>query len=512
MNMIFRRGEVGKLAVAELTNGLSAFLEPVLMHLPEKRLREVGNLAVQGVIGGQAPLVTQMARGLGHEGETILPMAKRLYRFIWNGRFSHRDLLKGLYGIAQRTVDEDAPDHLVVALDPVNFEKPYTKKLEGVSRVMKSTPPGPHRKKRITPGYPAMTATVVNLPVPAVTYANWFSYMTEDFVSENREIYRAIRITRALFPDAKLRFVADAGLDDQKIFRQMALVNAEFIIRACHNRKVEVYNDRLDRWEEELLDELTCSVPLRLKLQVIFTHARKVRIVERRLGWLKIRLPETHQQLWALVAHDPDLDRDLVLITNVPIYTADDAQTVYAEWRYRPRIEHTYRFHQEDGLDIEDVRVQTLERMRRTRAGQCLYLCPSLACSSVRISHRPHLAAAEGALAPSLGWQTGSHFRPRWPLYPLGRYPCCLCHCRHLSVCCTTRVPGRGVRHVGNHQVSCVDFLGILAYTIGRLASVASAVLAKRFLVVLLPVTFVRLESRQVAVGMVKDDRVTMTL
>jgi hypothetical protein len=166
---------------------------------------------------------------------------------MWNRRFSHRDLLKGLYGIAQRTIAEHAPSHLVVALDPVNFETPHTKKLEGVSTVMKSTPPGPRGQKRLTPGYPAMTAAVVNLPEPVVTYANWFSYVTADFESENREIHRSIRITRALFPHAKLRFVGDVALDDQRIFRQMDLVKAEFVIRAHHNRKVEVYNDRLDR-------------------------------------------------------------------------------------------------------------------------------------------------------------------------------------------------------------------------------------------------------------------------
>jgi hypothetical protein len=320
---------------------------------------------VQGIIGGQSPLVTQMARGVAREDETIWPMAKRMYRFIWNERFSHRELLKGLYGIAQRTVAEHAPSHLVVALDPVNFETPYTKKLEGVSTVMKSTPPGPKGQKRLTPGYPAMTATVVNLPEPVVTYANWFSYVTEDFVSENREIYRSIRITRALFPHAELRFVADSGLDDQKIFRQMALVDAEFIIRACHNRKVEVYNERLDRWEEELLDDLTATVPLVMRLQVAFTHARKVRVADIALGWLMIRIPGTEQILWALVAHEAELDRDLVLITNVPIHTTRDAETVYTEWRFRPQIEHTYRFDQEDGLDVEDVRVQTMERMRR---------------------------------------------------------------------------------------------------------------------------------------------------
>jgi hypothetical protein len=365
MDTILENEMIAKLPMVELENELERFLEPVLAQLPEKRMREVGKLAVQGIVGGQSPVVTQMARGVVREGETIWPVAKRLYRFIWNKRFSHRDLLKGLYGIAQRTVAEHAPGHLVVALDPVNFEKPYTEKLEGVSTVMKSTPPGPGGEKRLTSGYPAMTATVVNLVEPAVTYANWFSYVTDGFVSENREIYRAIRITRALFPHIQLRFVGDAGLDDRKIFRQIALVNAEFILRACHNRKVEVYNDRLDRWEPELLDDLTASLPLPLEIRTTFTHARKVRVVEMALGWLKLRLPETQQLLWVLVAHDPDLDRDLVLITNVPIHSAHDAQTVYTEWRHRPQIEHTYRFDQEDGLDVEDVRVQTLERMRR---------------------------------------------------------------------------------------------------------------------------------------------------
>lgn len=366
MTSILQGAAINKLPVAELQADLDVFLQPILRRLPEQRLRAVAKLAVQGVLSSQSPVLTQMARGVVREEETIWPAAKRFYRFVWNERFSHRDLLKGLYGMAQRTVAEHKPAHLVVALDPVNFEKPYTEALEGVCTVMKSTPPPPRgQKKRLTPGYPAITATVVNLPEPVLTYANWFSYVTADFVSENREIYRAIRTTRALFPETKLHFVADAGLDDQKIFHQMDLVHADFTIRASHNRSIEVYNDRLDRWEQELLHDLTASVPLPLKFRVAFTHARKLRQVDIELGWLMIRLPDTHQVLWALVAHDPDYDRDLVLLTSIPIRTAADAQAVYTEWRYRPQIEHTYRFDQEDGLDVEDMRVQTLERMRR---------------------------------------------------------------------------------------------------------------------------------------------------
>jgi hypothetical protein len=175
MNTILQNSVIDKLPMEELEVTLNTVIEPVLIHLPERRLREVAKLAVQGVIGGKSPLVTQMARGVAREDETIWPIAKRLYRFVWNKRFSHRDLLKGLYGIAQRTVAEHTPARLVVALDPVNFETVYTKKSEGVCTVMKSTPPGPKGEKRLTPGYPAITAAVVNLPEPVVTYANWFS-------------------------------------------------------------------------------------------------------------------------------------------------------------------------------------------------------------------------------------------------------------------------------------------------------------------------------------------------
>jgi hypothetical protein len=272
MDRILQSDAIARLPVSELNVTLETLPEPVLMHLPEKRLQEVGKLVVQGILGSQSPLITQMARAVAREGKTVWPSAKRPYRLAWKPRFSHRDLLKGLYGIAQCKVTQHAPSHLVVALDPVNFEKPYTKKLEGVSTVMKSTPPGPKKEKQLTSGHPAMTATIVNLPEPVVSCASWFSYVTADFVSENREIYRSIRITRALFPEHKLRFVGDAGLDDQKIFRQLDRVEAEFIIRATHNRLVEVYNDRLDRWKEELLDDLTSTVPLPLKLRVKFTH------------------------------------------------------------------------------------------------------------------------------------------------------------------------------------------------------------------------------------------------
>ena len=356
---------LAKLPADELNRSLDEFLQPMNDLLPDRRLRAVAALMTQGIVASQSPIITRIARGHAHVDQTIWPTCKRGYRFLANPRFSHRTLLKGLYRIAQRTVALQRPDYLVVAIDPVNFEKPYACELEGVSRVMKETPPCLGHPKRITRGYPAITATIVNLAQPATTYARWFSYQTQDFISLNREIERAFRTSRTLFPSQKLRFIADAGLDDQKVFAQVARVHAEFVIRACHDRNIEVYNDRLERWEAATLFDLAATVPFQFEQNVQFTHARQVRIVRMGFGWFKIRLLDTGQVLWVLVAHDFETDHNLILLTNVPLASADQVRPVYGDWRLRGNIEHGYRFDQEEGLDVEDLRVETLEHMRR---------------------------------------------------------------------------------------------------------------------------------------------------
>jgi hypothetical protein len=355
-----------KLPVAELEQELAEFLEPMSSLLPEKRLREVLRQMVRCILATETPVVAAMSRSVSRLEADCWAAAKRVYRFLGNKRFNHHQVYKGLYRIAQATVMDEQPDYLVVALDPINFEKPYTYELEGVSTVYKSTPPNLSGEKRLARGYPAITATVVNTRVPGISYANWFSYQTADFISQNREIQRAIRTTRWVFPGHRIRFVMDSGGDDQKIFAWLNQPNTEFVITASHlERLIEVHNARLDRWESEALQDLVDTVPWTLTYQALFHHAGRTRLATVQMGWFLIRLPDTHQQLWVLVAHDDLEDRTLTLLTNVPLLTEAVVIQVYSDWRLRGRIEHGYRFDQEQGLDVEDLRVQTLERMRR---------------------------------------------------------------------------------------------------------------------------------------------------
>jgi hypothetical protein len=356
-----------KMPIEELDQTLNEFLSPMTELLPEERLRRVVPLAVRGILAQETPVIAAMAQSVSRQKMDCWAAAKRIYRFVENKRIHHHQLLKGMYQIARRTVAEENLDYLVVALDPVNFEKPYTKKLDGVSTVHKSTPPNLEGEARLAHGYPAMTATVVNTAVPAISYANWFSYQTTDFISQNREIQRSIRTTRWVFPGRKRRFVMDSGGDDKKIFA--FLEPDEFIITATHlERLVEVNNTRLDRWETEHLQDLVDCVLWQATYQAAFHHAGRTRLANLKMGWFQIRLPESHQELWALVVESDLESRILTLLTNVPILDKTIAQRIYNDWRLRGRIEHGYRFDQEQGLDVEDLRVHTVERMRRVFA------------------------------------------------------------------------------------------------------------------------------------------------
>ena len=68
------------------------------------------------------------------------PSASTACSRIKNPRVPPRLLLKGLSHRARATVAQEQLPYLVVAVDPVTFEKAYPRKLEGVSTVRTSTP------------------------------------------------------------------------------------------------------------------------------------------------------------------------------------------------------------------------------------------------------------------------------------------------------------------------------------------------------------------------------------
>jgi hypothetical protein len=136
-------GVLEQLPVEALETSMASFLEPIVRRVPNKRLKRAVGRAVGGVLGSESPIVTRMAQVVARTASGVWASSKQLYRFLKNERFTHQAIAEGLYEISYANVMRDRLDYWVVAIDPVNLEKPYTKKLEGVSTVYKSTPPRP---------------------------------------------------------------------------------------------------------------------------------------------------------------------------------------------------------------------------------------------------------------------------------------------------------------------------------------------------------------------------------
>ena len=65
-------------------------------------------------------------------------------------RVSTWEWTNSLYHLAQLTVQEAGADALVVAIDPVQFEKPSARRVDGVRKGDKRTPPDLERQARLT--------------------------------------------------------------------------------------------------------------------------------------------------------------------------------------------------------------------------------------------------------------------------------------------------------------------------------------------------------------------------
>jgi len=100
-----------KMPVEEMERSLNEFPAPVMEYMPEERLRRIVPEAVRGILAQETPVIAAMAQSRPRQERGCWAGAKRIYRLVWNGRFNHHQLFKGVYRIAQRTVAAEDPEY-----------------------------------------------------------------------------------------------------------------------------------------------------------------------------------------------------------------------------------------------------------------------------------------------------------------------------------------------------------------------------------------------------------------
>lgn len=368
-----------------LREELERFLAPFAAVLPDARHRQALQRLAPALLASRKPyLSTAGARGV-QASTSAWALSKRFATLLHTPRFSHHTWLNVLYTQAVEQVAA-LPRHrrLLVALDPLNLEKPYARKIEGICQVYKSTPPGspPRRSQRrqggrVTWGYPSIFAIGLNTPRPTLLYHRLFSYTTDDFVSQPWEWTQAMRQLRQHLPDRPLCLVADAEADDQKIWRDAQANGLELVARATKERNVEVWEPRRRCWQAQELQHWARSRRSRAHFARAFTHAGRTIPVRVHLAWARLRLPEDSFEFWVVKAQTEVIGRErppdmwlppphlVLVVIGRPIKNARQAWQAYQDWTQRGQIDLFYRFIQEDGLDVEKILLHKLERFRR---------------------------------------------------------------------------------------------------------------------------------------------------
>ena len=369
-----------------LREELARFLYPFAAVLPDARHRQALQRLAPALLASRKPhLSAAGARGV-EASTSAWALSKRFATLLHTPRFSHHAWLNALYAQAvEQVATLPSSRRLLVAVDPLNLEKAYARKIEGICQVHKSTPPGSpprhsRRRKeegRITWGYPSIFAMGLNTARPALLHHRLFSYATDDFVSQPWEWMQTMRQLRQRLPDRRLCLVTDAEADDQKLWHEAQANELELVARATKVRNVVVWEPRRRRWRAQELQEWARSHPGPAHFAKAFTHAGRTVPVRVHLNWARFRLPEDSFEAWIVTAHTEVIGRErppdlwlppphiVLVVVGRPVHSARQAWQAYQDWAQRGQIELFYRFLQEDGLDVEKILLHKLERFRR---------------------------------------------------------------------------------------------------------------------------------------------------
>jgi hypothetical protein len=345
---------------------LRAYLEDYAWIFPDQRLYRRFVEAIKGLIAARVPIVAQMAAAVirSHDPRRTFHVAKRYYRWLDNPRLDHRSLLKPAYAQTRQWFADQSDEYLLVILDFSNLEKPYGYKFELLCTLKASgLRVGPRCRRGRVPGYNQLLALALGQQRVGLTFAKTISYKTEDFVSLNRDIFRAIRYSRVILKGRKLRFVCDRGFDDEKTFAFIVNLDEEFIIRLYLNRILQLQRGRA--YTEKLLEEVVKETRRLIRFQAWFKVRGRWRQCQVTLGYRKVWLPGHNQPYWLLVSNVYGIGQQWILLTNVSIQSVQQAKEIWFNYRRRWSVENAFRFLQKEGLRWEDFKVLSWEAIRR---------------------------------------------------------------------------------------------------------------------------------------------------
>ena len=240
-------------------------------------------------------------------------------------------------------------DEPVFLVDDSDVTKPLGNKFEALGIVRD----GSSKDKSYEKGYhhTEIVGLTNNFKQPISLFSKIHSSTQKEYISNNNVTYEGLNSVVTLLNERSLQgtFVLDRGYDSNDIFNYFFNKNQHFVIRLTEKRKIYYKH----RWNK--ITTLRDGFKGKLKFNIMFQNIEKECLIS------VIKAQITASKKWINIFFVYGLsDTPMMLASNIPIKSKEDALKVARLYFSRWRIEEYFKFKKQE-FNFENFRVRSLK-------------------------------------------------------------------------------------------------------------------------------------------------------
>lgn len=186
-------------------------------------------------------------------------------------------------------------------------------------------------------------------------YLQAWSAEAKEFESENREILRAVELVERFAPGQAL-WVIDSGGDRSRLHQEFKKLKVRYLVRVGRNRTIELNGQK--RGIRQVASEVLMRGSFRFPHR---TKRGRWRVLRLRYGFEQIIWQE---EAYSLVIAEGISDEQLILWTNEPVSSTEEAEQVVRSYLRRWAVEDANRVIKQE-FSLETIRVSDWHRVQR---------------------------------------------------------------------------------------------------------------------------------------------------
>lgn len=335
-------------SLKDLRQKIEATFKGLPWKMDPRTKRSLGR-CVQLLIASRSSRLSQWAVSVKSKCKRPLYEIKRFSRLLANATIDRDELAEERIRLFGSRVKKDTP----IAVDFSHLAWPYARVVENLCYVWDGV------QKKVVQGHWWLKATArfsskIRLPL----LSKIFSSLSTNFVSLNKTTVDFVTMLAGLL-NGRGFWLFDRGFDSRILIGAFLHLGIRFAVRisACRNVWPEPFQKAgFQKKDKILLEKLlkTISHPFSMILP-IYKKPTKISF-----GFCQIQIPGIDAPLW--VIYTSGTSDPLILLTNEPITTQDQARKMIRLYASRWGVEETFRDFNEE-FDTQHMMVRTLRRI-----------------------------------------------------------------------------------------------------------------------------------------------------